>query len=220
MTTVAVIGSTGRVGQLVVQGALDQGYSVRALARNVSKLAEFNSRHLIVLKGDVLDKEAVGKLINGVDAVLSCLGSKPNEPEIVADGTKVVVDIIRKQTVQPRLVFLSSVGIGDSFAQLLEHGIFGVKALAFAKVMIPLVTGRQMWADLEDGEEVVRKSGVVAVIVRPTQYVTKKSRGYAVRSAEDPPPSTSIPIADVAALYVDAVETTKWDGKCISVFGK
>lgn len=218
--TVAVIGSTGRVGQLVVQGALDRGYTVRALARDSSKLAALKSNHLVVVKGNVLDENAVKELIDGADVVLSCLGNKSKESEIVARGTKVVVDAIQKQPVHARFVFLSSIGIGDSYDQLLQQGMFGIVGHMFANLLIPLVIGRKVWADIEHGEEIVHKSGVVAVIVRPTSYATSKSRGYVVKSAKDRPASIKIPIEDVAAVFVDLVETTKWDGQTISVFSK
>jgi len=65
---VAVLGSTGFVGTLLIQKALKEGHQVRALARSPEKLGDLKDKVEIV-KGDMFDTTALGSLVQGVDAV-------------------------------------------------------------------------------------------------------------------------------------------------------
>ncbi len=68
----ALFGATGRVGGRVLEYALADGHTVRALARDATRL---KPRHgLDVVQGDVLDAATVERVIAGCDAVISGLG--------------------------------------------------------------------------------------------------------------------------------------------------
>ena len=148
---VALIGATGRVGKLVLRGAVERGYHVRALARDQSKIDA--GPHVTTVQGSVLDETAVRKLLDGAGVVLSCLGSRPKEAMVVASGTRALVHAIRAQDPRPRLVHLSSLGIGESYRQCRRL------SWLFAFLAIPVLL-RKYFADMEAAEgELVRLQG-------------------------------------------------------------
>ncbi len=69
---IALFGTTGRVGGRLLEYALAEGHTVRALVRDPAKLAP--RAGLTILAGDVLDPAAVRETITGTEAVLSGLG--------------------------------------------------------------------------------------------------------------------------------------------------
>ncbi len=77
--TIAVAGSTGFVGRHVVRELLGRGWRVRALARDVDKASDVLDTanagdSLKVVTGDAFDREALGRLCEGCDALVNCVG--------------------------------------------------------------------------------------------------------------------------------------------------
>ena len=67
---VLIIGATGGTGRILLEKAVEQGHEVTALARNPSAVAPRDYRPR-VLRGNVLDPDAVEAAVAGQDAVLS-----------------------------------------------------------------------------------------------------------------------------------------------------
>lgn len=72
--TLAVLGATGRTGRRLVEYALADGHTVRALARDPAALDALAQPRLTVRAGDARDPHAVDALVAGSDAVASALG--------------------------------------------------------------------------------------------------------------------------------------------------
>lgn len=70
---VAILGGSGLSGVALINEALYQGYTVRALVRDPSKLS-ISHRRLELVEGSAEDSEAIEKLLTGCSAVLSTLG--------------------------------------------------------------------------------------------------------------------------------------------------
>ena len=71
--TIAVLGATGMVGGFILQEALAQGYTVRALARTPQKLDMLKGR-ITIVQGDARDPSAIAALLRGSNIVISALG--------------------------------------------------------------------------------------------------------------------------------------------------
>ena len=72
--TVLVVGTTGCIGRLVVEVALEHGDAVRALVRDRAKARKLPERGQ-VLVGDVTRPETLSGAVEGVDAIVFTLGS-------------------------------------------------------------------------------------------------------------------------------------------------
>ena len=151
-----VFGSTGRTGRELLAQALDQGHDVVACARTPTKLEGVAHARLRVVAGDVLDPASVADAIAGQDAVLFAVGTGAQRTTLREDGTRMVVEAMSKAGVR-RLICLSSLGVGDSRANL----------SFFTKYVIVSVFLRHAFADHERQEAVVRRSALDWIIVRP-----------------------------------------------------
>jgi NAD(P)-dependent dehydrogenase (short-subunit alcohol dehydrogenase family) len=99
---VCVVGASGKLGRYMVQHALDRGYEVVAVCREVSvdKLEEFSGR-ITVIPGRTDDREVIGRALAGCDGVLTVL--VPRGVQHYSSGTaQAVLDHARPEA---RLVF-------------------------------------------------------------------------------------------------------------------
>src|SRR5947208_2146768 len=70
---IAVFGANGPTGRLLTQQSLDAGHDTIAVTRHPETFPVHAPR-LRVVGGDVLDQDAVDRVVEGSDAVLSALG--------------------------------------------------------------------------------------------------------------------------------------------------
>lgn len=117
---IALFGATGRVGRRVLEYALADGHTVRALVRDPSKLAPREG--LETIQGDVLDADAVARVVAGSDAVLSGLGGAGvQEPgEAQSQGMRNIVAAMQRHGVR-RVLGVAGGGILDSPNGGLRH---------------------------------------------------------------------------------------------------
>lgn len=213
---VAVIGATGRVGQHVFRGAVDRGFHVRALVRDRNKLDV--NENVTIIQGSILEPVAVRALIESVDVVLSVLGSRPKEPMIVGPGTRILVDAIRARDVVPRVVHMSSLGIGDSYPQCRKLSWFFASSFS-PSVLMSRYLLRTIFADMEEAETILTSASDISTIrVRPTVLREKGNSDYRCLSAQDPPGKFFIRRQTVASFFLDAVTDKTWDGTAVSLF--
>jgi putative NADH-flavin reductase len=87
MSTIALIGATGRVGSRLLEEALRRGHSVTAVARNAS--AKLGDRAGVkTVDADVLDAAALQKAVAGHDAVFSAARFAGIPPQAIIEPVK------------------------------------------------------------------------------------------------------------------------------------
>ena len=111
---VTVFGGTGKIGCLVLQRLLDDGHRVTALVRSPQKLdLEHPDLHVVV--AELSDADAVDRVVQGADAVISTLGP-PIDPLLtetpLTDGTRTIVAAMHRHGVR-RIVGLATVSVTD-----------------------------------------------------------------------------------------------------------
>jgi putative NADH-flavin reductase len=182
----------GGTGRILLDKALEQGHQVTALARNPSAVAPRDYRPR-VLRGNALDPEAVQAAVAGQDAVLSVLGTRSTKPTtLFSASTANLLDAMKKHGVR-RLVCLTGIGAGDSKG----HGGF-----LYERVLLPLVV-RNQYEDKDRQEEIIRRSGLQWVIVRPARLTNESARGeYQVFLSGDTYRATTISREDVSAFVL------------------
>lgn len=70
---ITVFGASGKVGRLVVAGALERGYHVTAFVHSTPQ--SFKHKNLTVVQGDIYEADSVTQAIKGSNVVVSALGS-------------------------------------------------------------------------------------------------------------------------------------------------
>lgn len=190
----ALFGATGGVGRQILQQALQAGHSVRALARDPSRLS-VQHNELTTVSGDVLDAGRVAQTLAGVDAAIISLGNTANNPDwIVSDGTRVIVDAMKQAGVR-RLLVITSLGVGDSKDQV-----------PFAFKMLARTVIRKPMEDKERQEQIVRASGLDWTIIRPGGLTNGPPTG-AYRAGLDPTISAGqVARADVAEFTLKQLD--------------
>jgi putative NADH-flavin reductase len=78
----AISGSTGPTGRALVSQASDQGHHLTAVVRDPAAVDATGAR-LQAVRADVLDRSSFDGVLNGVDAVLSAIGTHGRQPTTV-----------------------------------------------------------------------------------------------------------------------------------------
>ncbi|MEM8887709.1 MAG: SDR family oxidoreductase [Bacteroidota bacterium] len=116
---VLVIGSTGRVGKLLVEYSLELGHEVTAFARNIQAL-KIDHPSLKKVHGDVLYPALVESAVEGHDVVLSVIGIRQFSGPItlLSRGMDNIVAAMKAKGVK-RLLTITGAGILQEDAQYL-----------------------------------------------------------------------------------------------------
>lgn len=201
---ILVVGATGGTGRLIVRRALALGYDVAALVRSPEKASALKGATLIV--GDVRDETTLRDALNGRSAVISALGT-PASPfrqvTLLSNATRALVRAMKIAQVA-RLVCITGIGAGDSTG----HGGF-----FFDNLILPLLL-RNVYADKNRQEAIVRDSGLDWILVRPSILNDKPGHNI-VRSLTDLSGfhGGTISREDVAKFVVEQVHSNTWLGR-------
>jgi nucleoside-diphosphate-sugar epimerase len=110
---VAVTGATGFIGTSVVHRLREQGFRVRALRRSSTPPPPPPDPDLEWVSGDLADAGALGRLVEGVAAVVHCAGAVRGSTQAEFDrtnaqGVAALARACRGQDPVPRFLLLSS----------------------------------------------------------------------------------------------------------------
>lgn len=113
MAKVALLGSTGFLGQAVTPALLAAGHELRLLVRDPAKAAQWADRAEIV-EGDFVDPEALSRVCNGVETVVCLVAVRRNRPrsylEINVDGPRLLAHAARTSGRVRHVIFVSAIG--------------------------------------------------------------------------------------------------------------
>jgi putative NADH-flavin reductase len=157
---VLVFGATGRTGRIIVKKILKEGYSVKVFVRNVKKINHIVHQNFSVSEGDVRNAKAVEDAVKDSDIVISALGNLKVIPNtIISDGVANIIAAMKLHG-KDRLIFMSSLGVGDSKWQLgWVHNL----------IYLPTFL-RSAFKDKESQEKLIHESGLAWTIVRPAHF--------------------------------------------------
>ena len=204
----AIFGGTGKNGRALVDLALTQGHTVRALAR--TPLALVQRAGLTVAEGSASVKSAVAETVSGCDAAISLLGSFDRKPNTeISNATRTICAVLSEHGPR-RLSVVTTIGTGDSFVHL--------RSIPF-KLFIRLVA-KETWRDRECQETVVRQSALKWTVIRPGGLTDRAATGRwtLIGSGEPQPKRVSIARADLAAALLPMVTDTAIVGQTRRIF--
>lgn len=105
MANVLLIGATGFVGSAVLNELVSRGHKVTAVARNIEKIAK--SELLDVVKEDVANVDAIAKLADGKDAIISAYNPGWTNPDIatlISENYPKILSAAKKSGVERMLI--------------------------------------------------------------------------------------------------------------------
>jgi hypothetical protein len=200
---VCIVGASGKLGQYMVQHALDRGYEVVGVCReqSVEKLAAFKER-ITVVPGATDDGDVIKQAVAGCDGVLVVL--VPRGVHGYSSGT--VQAVLDHAQPGARLVFSSGWHITRD-----GQDVYSWKLRLFLKVVTPLAR-LVRFADLDDQVEACRRvfaSDTRWTVVRGSDLEEGESQGLPVwsRHVGDPILESNLTRRiDFALFMVDALE--------------
>ena len=200
---VCIVGASGKLGQYMVQHALDRGYDVVGVCRekSVRKLAEFEDR-IEIVPGATDDREVIKRAVAGCDGVLVVL--VPRGVHGYASGTaQAVLDHAEPGA---RLVFSCGWHI-----TLDGQDVYSWRLKALVNIAGPIARLAR-FADLDDQVEACRRvfaSDARWTVVRGSDLEEGDSQGLPVwsRHVGDPILESNITRrVDFALFMVEALE--------------
>jgi biliverdin reductase / flavin reductase len=207
---VAIFGSTGGTGRIMVGKALERGWDVTAAVRSPSALP-WRHEHLRVVQADVMRPETLDAATEGQDAVITSVsvGSGLKEVRkpttVFSEGTRSVIAAMKKQGVG-RLVCLSSSAVEPDPAL----------GIIFGKIMRPLLF-KDMYEDMSRMEREVRHSGLEWVIVRPSTLTDEPAEGKYILGIDRIPKGWRIPREDVADFTLYQLDDDRYLRRAIAI---
>ena len=197
----AIFGSTGLTGGLVVQRALAQGHEVVALVRDPGKMT-LSHPSLAVIGGSPTARADVEHCVQGVDAVVHCLGiggKGDGQPTtLVSDSVKVVTAAMQRHGV-PRIVCMSNVGAGGSGTWFANRLVIPL----FLRWLLPIIEDKNRM------EAALRASPVEWVSVRLPNIVEGPDRLLRV-SADGRGIGLSVTTESAARFLLEQVSSPRY----------
>jgi NAD(P)-dependent dehydrogenase (short-subunit alcohol dehydrogenase family) len=214
---VCIVGASGKLGQYMVQHALDRGYEVVGVCRQASagKLDAFKGR-ITLVPGATNDSEVIKRAVSGCDGVLVVL--VPRGVHGYSTGTAQAV--LDHAPAGARLVFSCGWHISRD-----GQDVYSWKLKAIVKVFGPLARIAR-FADLDDQVEACRRvfaSDTRWTVVRGSDLEEGESQGLPVwsRHVGDPILESNITRrVDFALFMVKALENDELIHEAPAIVGR
>lgn len=164
--TILVTGATGFLGQALVNALVCQKLPVRILARDAQKARALFGEGMMVVAGDIADRERVQEAVEGISQVFHLAGRlyHPSVPtalyrETHVEGTRNLLDACLQQDTPPRMIHCSTTGV------------FGVTGATPAGEHAPAAPTNPYEATKREGELLAmgafREHGLPVSVIRP-----------------------------------------------------
>ena len=206
---IAVVGATGATGRRVVTRALAQGHFVTAVARHPERLSP--SERLSVARGDVLSPGGLTGALDGVEAVISCIGPDTNlsPGTLMSVGVASILTECKRANVR-RFVLQSGINLSDG-REFSWANRFAVRVMR--RIFRAAIT------DKAAAERMTQQFDMEWVIVRPVVLMNKAAKGrYLAGPLARVAPLIPLSFDDCAdCLLRAATDEPNWIGRIVNV---
>ncbi len=201
---IAILGSTGFLGKILLKKALEAGYEIKTLVRNPEKLGEFRDK-VEYIQGNIFKADDIERTVSGTKAVLSTVGppqKNPEDPEKYKKAMEDLVAILEKKNIMRLIHTGGAVHPGGnnenwSTGRILLRLFLNI----FAK---PILEAKHLeW-------EVLKESNIDWTLVRPPKITKGESKNKKVIADEKNLASTKINVEDLASFILDQIVSENW----------
>jgi len=199
---VAILGSTGFVGKVLLEKSLEKGYQVTTLVRNPDKLGDFKGK-VKFIQGDVLQTNKLEEIVSGSDVVISTVPpqEKTKDPEKHAKVMEDLIAALEKNSIK-RFIHIGGAvhGGGEN-----ENWTTGRKFLRLFLNLVwkaGLIGKEQEW-------EALKKSNMNWTLVRPPRITKGKPKGNLIADEKNLA-RTQVSVEDLVDFILDQVNSEKW----------
>ncbi len=199
----AILGSTGFVGKVLIKKAIAAGYEVKTLARNPGKLEEYKNK-IEIITGNVFESLSVETAIEGAEVVLSTIGPpqrNPGDPEQYEKAMKNIVSAMNKYGIK------RYIHIGGAAHQGGENEVWNFNR-KFLRLFLNFV-GKQILVAKYLEWEVLKKSDLDWTLVRPPRITKEKASGN-ISADEKRLGSLEISVGDLTDFILEQITSKEW----------
>lgn len=202
---IALFGSTGFVGKVLLEKALQQGFQVITLARSPEKLGALKDK-VEVIQGDIFQPDKIEECLQGVKAVLSTVPpeARTEDPGKYERNMDEIIRLMKKNGVR-RLVHIGGAahGGGENEQWSLQRRLL---RLFLNLTWKPGLFAKQLeW-------EAMKRSGIDWTLIRPPRVIKGKSVGKL--AADDKKLiGAAVNVNDLAAFMLEQIESKEWIGR-------
>jgi uncharacterized protein len=214
VSNIALFGSTGMIGQRILNEALSRGHKVTAIARDPSKIPD-KRPNLSVKAGDVLKPESVAAAAAGHDVIVSAYGPRNGEPQQLVTAARSLIEGVAA----------ASQKAGKSIRLIVVGGAASLE-IAPGKILLDSPNFPPAWKAIasaaRDALEVYRteagKAGVNWTYFSPAAFIqpgerTGKYRTGTDQLVADAKGESRISAEDYAVALLDEIEKPKFTGR-------
>ncbi|KEJ04278.1 3-beta hydroxysteroid dehydrogenase [Clostridium botulinum A2B7 92] len=199
---IALIGSTGNAGKVILKEALNRGHEVIAIARDKSKIKDINE-NLTVMQGDILKLDALVNKLEGIDVLVSAFGPKVGEEDTLIEATNNLITLAKKLGVK-RLVVMGGAG-----SLKVQGDVELVNTEGFPEDWKPIALAHSKSLDIYRNEKEVSwaylsPAALISSGVRTGEYSVGDE--YLIVDAKG---ESKISFEDFAVAMIDEIETPK-----------
>lgn len=194
-----VFGATGGIGGQVVRQALAAGHEVTAAVRAAGRFDVSHPALEVATVPGLTDPDVLRPALEDSDAVISGVGPRGRKDGPVASNTTRGILAAMEASGVGRLVAVSAVPVGP-----VPDG----ESFVNRRILLPFIGAfaRDVYVDLAEMEDAIRRSATQWTIVRPPKLVNKPLTGnYRTVVGGNVPRGYSISRADVAHAMLAAV---------------
>jgi putative NADH-flavin reductase len=200
---IAILGSTGFVGKVLIKKAITTGYQVKTLARYPEKLGDIKDK-VEVIKGSISEPSAIEATIAGTEAVLSTIGpptGKPFDPQLYEDAMRNIVRIMDKNGIK-RYIHIGGAAHkgGENEHWPLSRRLLRLFLNLFSKQI--LVAKQLEW-------EVLKTSDLDWTLVRPPRIANEEASGT-LSTDERKLQSLKVSVGDLTDFILKQINSKEW----------
>ena len=201
MTTVALLGGSGRLGQYVINRLVDRGYAVRALVhRSTLQIAPGKVE---TVGGDVYDPASLAKLLDGAGVVVSTLGSAAAPvPDVCTAAVRNLIPLMAGRGIE-RLVSTTGSAARLDSEKGHEHRWLAVRREMLIKHMAPMIL------DAEEHMRLLANSHLIWTVLR-LPIMSQGSGDKSILREFPDPPDVRLTYHAVAESLVDELASPCW----------
>jgi uncharacterized protein YbjT (DUF2867 family) len=137
MNTIAIVGSTGMIGQPVTKAFVDAGFRVTLLVRDAEKARRLFGSSVAIMNGDLAEMATVKRFLDGQEWLYLSLSVEPDHPErhfhTEREGLDNILRAARESHIK-RIGFLSSLVHRYQGQNGFNWWVFEIKRQAVAKI--------------------------------------------------------------------------------------
>jgi len=199
---ITILGSTGLVGKVLLEKALEREYQINTLVRSPEKLGAFKD-NVTFIEGNVFQIEKLEQIVSGSDIVLSTVPPKMNTkaPEKYAKLMEDWVSVFERNSIK-RFIHIGGAvhGGGEN-----ENWTIGRKILRLFLTLF----WRQGLVAKELEWEVLKRSNIDWTLIRPPRVTKDKSTSSLIAN-EKSLAGMQVSVEDLADFILDQIDSDKW----------